>query len=238
MKLLKQSEVLVIDLISITSKVAVRIFLILFFVSCTVVESKRKSSEIQKENTSFFFESKDVSLECHSGERGDHCEKWQRWLEELIKKSPKHRITKAYYKEADAKSIKAKNFGELLKQLDGVVVSYADYHCLDGQISCTFSGEKKIYFNKFALSLNKVDWMRVFWHEVFHLHYPHIHHVSCHDCSGKKTRTYQECDKNSFSSYGLERFWVAAHAKKFSSDKKFNQQNEVMLKELNNRICR
>lgn len=124
-----------------------------------------------------------------------------------------------------------------MQHVGNIVVSYADYHCLDGQISCTFLDEKKIYFNKLSLSLNKFDWMRIFWHEVFHLAYPDISHISCLDCSGKVKRKFAECDQNSFSSYGLERFWVAAHAKKISSDKTIIKQSEV-LKELDNRICR
>ena len=210
------------------------LFFIPFFSSCTLVDIKKKQQS-EHHQQHFLAVSHDISLECNGG---DHCEKWKMWLQELVKKSHKHRITHAYNMAADANTFKAKNFGELLNHSKGIVISYDDYHCLDGQISCTFLDEKKIYFNKLSLSLNKIEWMRVFWHEVFHLIYPQIPHISCRDCSDNKSITYQECDKSSFSSYGIELFWLAAHAKKFSSDKKFNQNNEVALKDLKNRICR
>jgi hypothetical protein len=208
--------------------------LLFLFGSCTSVnEDDAKNSVHNSPHESITFSNSKISLDC----QGDHCSHWKKWLEEIIKKSPKHKITKAFYKKVDKKFFRARNFADLINQLDGLVVSYADYHCLDGQISCTFINEKKIYFNKLSQNLNKADWIRIFWHEIFHLVYPEIHHISCLKCSGKVKRKYAECDESTFSSYGLERFWVAAHAKKYFTDKTFKQQNKV-LRELENRICR
>ncbi len=179
--------------------------------------------------------SKNIKLDCAQNQK---CLEWKTWLTEVIKKSPKHKIPKSFYLEADQKYFRAKNLSQFLDNLGEVVISYADYHCLENQLSCTFDGEKKIFFNLKALELSKVDWLRVFWHEVFHLNYPEVTHINCSACGDQNSRTFVECDKNSFSSYGLEYLWLKTHAFKYSTDKKFNRHKKQMLKDLSNRICR
>lgn len=215
----------------------IRLSLFIFLVSCSSLVHEKKIISEENLQPQFIFSSKEINFQCESGL---HCEVWNKWILEIIRKSNKHQIESHFYKSAEKNTYKPKTFYQLLTHKGLIEIYYSDYHCLDGQISCTFPGENKIFFNKQSLSLNKVDWIRVFWHEVFHLVYPELTHISCTSCPDGNTQHYKyaECDKNTFSAYGFERYWLKTHAKKFSSDRKYNHQNKISLSELNNRICR
>lgn len=212
-----------------------KLLILLALSACTTAVKDKDAQQLLATQTNVFSIGKNLKLDCG---RSLNCVSWKNWLEELVAKSSKHKIPKSFYQGSDQHYRPAKNFLQLLDQLGEVVVSYADYHCLDNQISCTFEGEKKIFFNMKALNLSKIDWLRVFWHEVFHLNYPTVPHVNCSSCTDHKSRVFSECDINSFSSYGLERFWLKTHAAKFSTDKSFNRHKKQALKDLSNRICR
>lgn len=178
---------------------------------------------------------KNIKLDCHNNV---HCSAWKEWLNEIVLKSPKHKIDKSFYKNVPTHYPRFTYFYDLIKNLEEIEISYGDFHCLDDQISCTFMGEKKIFFNLRATSLSKIDWMRIFWHEVFHLTYPDIDHCNCKTCPDKSSRLYEICDKTPFSSFGFERYWVKTQAYKFSTDKNFKRHKQTIVFELSNRICR
>lgn len=211
-------------------------FLILLGLSaCSSLEVNNEKLKTSSVELKVYVISPKIKLECSGA---NNCEEWSLWLKDLIKKSSKHKINQQFYLDSPKEYFQAKNFLELLDKLGEVTISYGDYHCLDNQISCTFEGENKIFFNSMSLRLNKIDWLRIFWHEIFHLSYPAIAHVECTSCVDKKSQVFVECDKNSFSSYGLEYYWLKTHAIKYSSDKNFTHHKKKMLQELSNRICR
>ena len=86
---------------------------------------------------------------------------------------------------------------------------FHSHHCLENQSACVFQGEPDtIFINRNFLQLSQPEKIAVIWHEWMHLLGPGIEHISCRNqMCPPSAYVYAECDKDSFSPYGLEYQW-------------------------------
>lgn len=106
-------------------------------------------------------------------------------------------------------------------------IDYSPYHCLEGMVACTFSGDHKIYVNDSFMQLNSWAQKSSLLHEAYHIKDQwQMTHIACQKAELKN----QLCDQGLFSAYGIELFYLQQIS---STDAILQKERELAQKRIN-----